>query len=575
MCGIFGILGFDDKPLMKRMCKLLHHRGPDGEGMITDSLISVGNTRLSIIDLETGNQPIPNEDKSIWVVANCEIYNYKELRERLTKSGHIFHTNSDTEVIVHAYEEFGKEMPKCLEGDFAFAIWNRNKELFLARDRFGVNPLYYSYIPKEKKLIFASEIKAILDYKPYPLKKTSIIDFFTYMYVPKEKTLFEGILKLLPGEFLVANRKGIKVSRYWQVPGHYPNLDSKMSIRKIREIFDAAVKSRMMSDVPIGALLSGGIDSSSIVAIMSKYSDKPIKTYTVAFDEEDDRNARNIVRTFNTDHHEVKLEKHHFKLLPEIVYYNDCLISDPTLIPTFLISRLARKKVKVVLGGEGADDIFGGYSVFKTNLICESSKMHARPEKRWLRYISFLRDDFTKDEKTELLGRTDYDPYAYLKHYFSNEHDYFTQLANLFCENYLPHDLLIKVNAMCMANSVEARVPFLHADFASMVISKIPNNLKLNNGIEKWIFREAMKGIVPNQNRIMRKKPFSVPVEHFFKGYVDSYTFSNIKNLGIFDMNYVNKIVRLNRQHRTYSRQLWALISFNEWCGVFKDKIKT
>lgn len=575
MCGIFGIAGFEDKNLMKRMCKVLKHRGPDEEGILTDSFASIGNTRLSIIDLKKGRQPIHNEDNSIFVVANCEIYNYKELRKGLKSKGHTFYTNTDTEVIVHLYEEYSEDTPKYLEGDFAFAILdNIKKTLFLARDHLGVIPLYYLF--GNGKFLFASEIKAILEYKPCALNRNALYDFFTYMYVPEDETLFKNIKKLMPGEMIKLTKSSFEKKKYW----HLNVKDGRMTQNEIlpilRNLIEKAVHSRMMADVSIGVLLSGGIDSAIVTAFMSKFSKEPIKTYSVLFDEEDDKNTRNIVEKFGTDHHEVSFDPKHLNLLPTIVYYNDSLVSDPTLLPVYVIAKLARKDVKAVLTGEGADDIFGGYPIFKMMLNSEYNQMHARPEKRWRRYISLLRDDFSNKEKHHLLGKNAYDSYDYLKKYFDNSLDVFSQVSTLIFENYLPHDLLTKLNTMCMANSIEGRVPFLNISLFDMVNTSIPNKLKIRNGTLKWILRESVKGLIPEQNRLMRKKPFAVPIEDFFGKDIGDQAYNALKNVDekIFNMEFVREIVDKNKKYKSYSRQIWSLLTFATWYDVFKKKGK-
>lgn len=585
MCGIFGIFGFEDETLMDSMRKILYHRGPDEFGKFTDKLASIGNTRLSIIDLKTGKQPIYNEEGSVCVVANCEIYNFKELRKKLEEMGHKFYTETDVEAIAHAYEEYNDEFPKYLHGAFAIALYDLNKKkLILTRDHFGINPLYYYYSMKDNRInefIFASEIKAILESKlPRQINKKAIYDFFTFMYVPGEETLLNGIFKLLPAHQIIVTEEGVEKKRYWNLEIKNGKASKETIIPKLRFLLEQAVKARMMSDVPIGLLLSGGVDSSTVLAFMSKYSNSPIKTYSVVFDALDDKNTRYIADVFNTDHHEVPLTSEHMELLPKIVYHTDCLIADPTNIPIYLIANQAKKDVKVVLTGEGADDQLMGYNIFKVMLNSEFINMHRRAEKRFMRYVSLLRDDFSTEEKEKLLfpnGRKEnYNSYYYLRKYFNSNTDICTQVSKIIFENYLPHDLLNKVNSMCLAHGVEGRVPFLDLNLVKTTTSLIPNKLKIKDDVEKWILRESVKGIVPDTTRLAPKKPFSVPMENLFgKDFVD-VTFNTIAEAGlfnkIFDKNFVEKILDKNRKYKSYSRQVYSLLTFGLWYDIFLNK---
>lgn len=572
MCGIFGIAGFEDRGLMKRMCNILKHRGPDQDGIINESFASIGATRLSIIDVGHGRQPMHNEDNSVFAVANCEIYNFRELKAELEKKGHIFYTNCDTEVILHGYEEFGFDVVKRLHGSFAFAVLD-GKKLFLARDHFGINPLYYHFDEKESHFIFASEIKGILEYIDIGERKINnkaLVDFFTFMYVPNENTLFEGIYQLRPGSYLIFEDGMVKEEKYWSL-----EFKEKEAIRaeKVRELVDNAVKRRMMSDVPIGVSLSGGLDSSIVASLVAKHSDEKVRTYSVIFDEVDDRNTKHFVEQVGTDHHEIPLLPEHIKLLPKIIYHNDNLIADPTNIPTFLISQEARKKVKVILTGEGADDFFGGYELFTIMLNSEFNRMHQRSYKRWLRYVSLLRDDFSEEEKGNLLSfNINHNPYQYLQKYF-NDNNMFNAVSKIIAENYLPNNLLNKTNSMYLANSVEGRVPFLDLELVNAAAG-IPVRLKIRNGVEKWILREAVKGLIPERCRIARKKPFSVPIETLFGNELKDIAFNILSSIDLFRRDYVNEVLELNQKQKTYSRQAWALLVFGIWYNTFIEKEK-
>ena len=371
MCGIFGFYGFEDKKLIKDMCNILGHRGPDNIGYFTDSKLSLGCTRLAIIDLKKGNQPIFNEDQSICIVFNGEIYNFKLLRQELEKKGHRFSTNSDTEVIVHAYEQFGESCLTHFNGIFAFAIYDSNKKkLFLARDRIGIKPLYYTII--NDCLLFASEIKSLLMYETIQRKvnKNAINLYLSFRYVPGSQTLFDGIYKLLPGHYLVFNKKEIKIRKFWNLDSKRVTHDLRFYSENILKLLKDSVEKRLISDVPLGAFISGGLDSSAIVSLISKHMD--IKTFSVGFENETKANeltnAKDVAGFYNTDHYETIVPRDSFKFLPKIIWHLDNLIGDPVIVPNYILSKLARKHVKVILCGEGADELFAGYVHHRNSL---------------------------------------------------------------------------------------------------------------------------------------------------------------------------------------------------------------
>jgi asparagine synthase (glutamine-hydrolysing) len=387
MCGIYGIVDFKDniidQKLIEQMRDSLRHRGPDGEGIFINQgargkgQAALGHRRLSIIDLKTGNQPMFNEDKSIVVVFNGEIYNFNELKEGLIKKGHRFKTKSDTEVILHQYEEDGWECAKRFNGIFAFALWDDNKKtLLLARDRIGIKPLYYFY--NDKRLIFASEIRAILKaFSERPeINPSSLFRYLILQYIPAPDTLYKNIYKLLPASVLILNRNGIEIKQYWgleearsqkpEVRSNDPNDEEAIS-KKLLKTIDESVNSQLISDVPLGAFLSGGIDSSTIIAFMSKRMKEPVKTFSVGFDTADPyynelNYARIASKYFKTEHHEIIVRPEDVvNLFPVIARHLDDPINDPAVLPTYMVSKLAKEHVKVVLSGEGADELFGGY----------------------------------------------------------------------------------------------------------------------------------------------------------------------------------------------------------------------
>ena len=341
MCGICGLYGFSDKALLHSMTNFLSHRGPDDSGFYIDDKISLGFRRLSIIDLKSGNQPVRNESGTAWVVFNGEIYNYQELRKTLESKGHKFYTNSDTECIIHAYEEYGKDCVIYLRGMFAFAIWDETKkQIFLARDRIGIKPLYYAW--NEETLVFASEIKSILLFPGIKreINKKALYYYLTFRFNPLHDTLFQGVSKLPPGHFLIYDGKTITLSKYWDLEFQPIYHTEEQQITMVKKSFLESVKSHMMSDVPLGAYLSGGIDSSAVVAAMRGFSDESVRTFSVGFPEKEHNElpyAKLISEKFGTDHHEFIIEPKSFEYIPNIIWQFDEPIADPAAIPTFIL----------------------------------------------------------------------------------------------------------------------------------------------------------------------------------------------------------------------------------------------
>ena len=371
MCGICGATGIADEKLMRRMCGVLTHRGPDDIGFYIDkeNRISLGVRRLSIIDLKGGHQPIHNEDKRIWIVFNGEIYNFVELRKLLKEKGHSFYTRTDTETIVHLYEEYGESCVSTLQGMFAFALWDGKEEkLFVARDRLGIKPLYY--YEKNGQLTIASEIKAILEHPNVSreVNLEALDSYLTLQYVPSPLTMFSGIEKLLAGHYLVWTRSKMKIQQYWDVTflERKQKVDEETAKEELESKIEEAVRVRMRADVPVGVFLSGGIDSGAIASFAAKLSHQPVKTFTIGFQAEGDYNelkeARLVSKRFNTDHHEIMLDAPKTQeLLPKLIWHLDEPLADQAAIPTYLVSKFARSEVKVVLTGEGGDEFFGGY----------------------------------------------------------------------------------------------------------------------------------------------------------------------------------------------------------------------
>ena len=516
MCGICGFVGSSDKNLLKRMTRKLTHRGPDDDGYYVDSFCSLGNRRLSIIDLEKGKQPIHNENQSVWVVFNGEIYNYRELRKNLEKK-HSFYTNSDTEVIVHLYDEYGERFPEHLDGMFAVALWDsEKKKLILVRDRMGIKPLYYSIL--NDKLLFASEIKAILECDEInrTIDSRSVASFLMYRFVFGKNTVLKQVKKLEPGHMLVKDSKGLKTKKYWRMSKF-----RKKSDKPEYDLFDilhSSVKKRMISDVPISALLSGGLDSSTVVALMSSLSDK-VRTFTVGFSVKGDEfeKARYVSEHFNTEHHEVVVDiERAVKDFKKMIWYMDEPVADTAMVPSFYISEKIRKKAKVALVGEGADEIFGGYLPYK--LL--SGKIRFLPwNLRENMYFSYS-TVFSEKEIGKIIGG-DFG----VREYFNASTRNGSNLNNILLfdiRNVLPNYQLTRVDRMMMAHSVEARVPFLDTEVLRFSLS-LPESEKVRLTSGKHILRKSVSGILPKKVVKQSKRTFFTPMRHLHeKGFYDN-----------------------------------------------------
>ncbi|MEK6900782.1 MAG: asparagine synthase (glutamine-hydrolyzing), partial [Nanoarchaeota archaeon] len=389
MCGIVGFSGFEDTKLLQEMTSLLSHRGPDQSGSYTDEFVSLGHRRLSIIDLsEDGKQPMSNEDDTIWIVFNGEIYNYKELRVKLEERKHTFKSKTDTEVIIHAYEEYGEKCVELFNGDFAFAIYDVNKKsLFMARDRLGIKPLYYTVV--DGHFYFASEIKAILS-SPEVKRKVNVqaLNFYlTFFANPLAETMFQGIYKLLPGHTLRWEQGKVTIEKYWDLEMKPQKMSLSTAQEELQRLLRDSVEKRLMSDVPLGVYLSGGVDSGSVVSLMSTFSEK-IKTFSVGFEGHSELSQAKITADyFNTDHTEMVLGTDAIKALPEVVWHQDEPMGDPTSIPTYFLSQEAKKNVTVVLTGEGADEQFAGYEQEKFMML---HQQYVRKLPAWMRKSMLL-----------------------------------------------------------------------------------------------------------------------------------------------------------------------------------------
>ena len=599
MCGIAGIYGVSDKPLLKRMCDVIEHRGPDDSGYYVDDAVSIGMRRLSIIDLAGGKQPIFNEDGSIVVVFNGEIYNFRELRYDLEQKGHRFTTDSDTEVIVHAYEEYGHDCLDRFNGMFAIALWDMNRrELFLARDRVGIKPLYYAVI--DGVLVFGSEIKSILQYEiKREVDVRALVDYFTLRYVPAPRTMFKGIRKLEPGCYMLVNDDGMKQKKYWSLEFGSIHGDEEYFKKNILKMLKDSVKRRLIADVPLGVFLSGGVDSSIITAMASEFSSEPVKTFAVGFHGakyDETPYARDVAEYFGTDHTEEWVDLENADILPELMYHADEPLADPAMLPTYLISKVARKKVKVILSGEGGDEAFAGYDHYSSELGVYNVLKHfpdllkksvfrlgggvnAGDLKKYLLYFGSrtthensyyyrlkLRDNGCLNDEILRTGSDGNDIFSL----FHSDGDYLKCMSRFDISYWLPDDLLMKADKMTMATSLEARVPFLDHNLLQLAYN-VPSAMNL----KKRLLKMSVKDILPNDVMRRKKHGFNVPVKEWFKSdTLDTYlSDEKIKNTPYLDMSNIREIWNRHRKgNGDYGILLWKCLCYVTWYDQYFDK---
>ena len=628
MCGITGFYGFEDKELLRKMTSLLEHRGPDQFGYYTDNKVCLGHRRLSIIDLsEDGKQPMGNEDESVWVVFNGEIYNYKELKRILEEKGHKFKSKTDTEVIVHAYEEYGEDCVKHFNGCFAFAIYDSEKKsIFLARDRMGIKPLYYTQV--EDHFYFASEIKSILASSEIKRKvNIQALDYYLSFYAnPLAETMFKRIFKLLPGYSATYKDGKLNIKKYWDLemePAKQQNPE-----KDLLNLLSDSVKKRLMSDVPLGVYLSGGVDSGSMVALMSKLSDK-VKTFSVGFDADTEKaelkRAKILAEHFNTEHQEVLVGIDSIKHLPKIVWHQDEPMGDPTSIPTYLLSKEAKKKCTVILTGEGADEQFAGYEQQKFMMLHQKylqkiplwlRKSAAYPIKKipaknlnlFFKYMGALGEEgkrrvsefatsedtadqllsiisiFSEKEKEELASGALLSEVINRKvssqlnkDFFSDKKELLNQLLMFENKTMLAENLLMKVDKNTMAHGIEARVPFLDHRVVEYA-AKLPEKMKLNGMKDKDILRQTMKPHLPDNRSSQKKERFFVPIDYWLKNELSTLSEEllskrAIKRQKLFDYNYVEKaLANYKKSPLFYGRQLWTLLNYQLWHKTFMEE---
>jgi len=630
MCGICGIVGEPSSEiLIRKMMGLMVHRGPDEGGVFLGNAIGLGHRRLSIVDLAGGRQPVFNEDRSQVLIYNGEIYNHQELRGKLEKQGHVFQSAADTEVVIHAFEQQGVGCLDTFNGMFSFAIWNKyTQEIFLARDRLGVKPLYYAV--KDNCLVFSSELKSILacPWIDRELNLAAVEEYLALRYVPHPHTLLKGIFKLPAGHYLTYSKaQGLKINRYWHLEPESSvfGRSEESYLEEFTALLDDAVKIRLMSDVPFGAYLSGGLDSSTIVSLMARHMNQPVKTFSVGFgvgnDELDD--AAKFARSLGANHQQIIVQPDDFDLIPEVVWYLDEPVGDAIVLPLFLLSRLASQTVKMVLTGEGADELLGGYfhqeSLLKIHkirqfpfspLICGLGRkilklcppsildhffnypadLGKEGKNRLIDLLGVLQDPlstymyfvslFVPNEIDNVLLRKDKDKgqFQTIVSQLLNERNpkYFEKLLAIDYRFWLPDNILTKQDKLSMAHSVEARVPFLDYRLVEFS-SKLPLNLKLSEKHNKAILRQSAKDILPSGLAKRKKQAFNVPLETAFqykvKELVSGYLGEeSVRKRGLYNPTYINELRnRLQDGEFLAYKKIMSLTILEIWFRKFID----
>lgn len=632
MCGICGWLDVSStspelqRTTLERMNSALAHRGPDGVGLAIFDRAALAMSRLSIIDLVTGQQPIVNEDKTCWIVCNGELYNFLDLRPELERKGHIFRTRSDVEVILHAYEEWGLDCLRRFNGMFALAIWDeRRKLLFLARDRIGEKPLYYYW--DRQKLVFASEIKAILADPTIPrqVNPNALANFLAYSHGMAPLTIYEKIYKLLPGHYLIAREGDIRIVQYWDV-GEEPQLPESSTLteteyaEQILSLLDDSVRRRMIADVPVGAFLSGGVDSSAVVALMRRHTTGRIKTFSLGFGDggtyDELSDARYVSEYLDTEHHALRIE--HVDLvhtLRKLVYHYDEPFGDAAGFPVYLLSRFARKQAKVVLTGDGGDELFGGYRRYAADQLA-TSYQHlpgvlidtwgptlvdrlprlrrvkravqtlpiSDPARRYAAWLVF----FTPQMQAELLqphilsAVLDHDPARPYLHYYNHpgsaaREDHLNRLMYVDLKTWLVDGYMEKTDKATMACGLEARLPLLDYRLVELAF-QIPGRYKIRGWSTKRVFKLAVNQLLPPMVMRKRKHGFAVPTDPWFRGELRDFTSEVLfddrtRQRGYFNTSVVERLWCEHAAGRhVWDTHLWLLLNFELWCRLYLDE---
>ena len=620
MCGICGVVSLEpgrgtDKLILQKMNGTLRHRGPDDEGYYQDSRASLAMRRLSIIDLNTGHQPISNETGDIWVVYNGEIYNFPSLRAELEARGHIFKSRTDTEVIVHAYEEYGDDCVNHFNGMFALALWDaRNCRMLLARDHMGIKPLYYW--ADRDRLVFGSELKALTAHPDVPrrINLTAIDLFLSIEYIPSPITIYEDVFKLPPGHRLVLEGGRLEVSQFWDIPLQPVGQNEDECAEILADLMKEAVGMRLISDVPLGAFLSGGIDSSTVVGYMSQFGSQPVKTFSIGFQDATYNElpyAEAVARHFGTEHHFEVLDPDVSGLTEDLVRHHDEPFADTSIFPTYLVSRLARQHVKVALSGDGGDELFAGYDTYRAEQLSRvygklpnvlrrdmipafAGMLPPQPAKKGTinkvkRMIEGASMDpalqhtrwmiFMNDRDKDCLYRSDLKKVleqgstsSFFEGHF-REAGSFGSLAQqqyVDMKTYLADDILTKVDRMSMAVSLEARVPLLDHRIAEFALN-LPPHMKLNGSRTKIIMRRAVKRLVPDLVIEKPKEGFSIPMKHWLTSslkpmMMDLLSNDTIKRRGYFNPQVVSTWIQEHLDGQVnHSHRLWALMVLELW----------
>jgi asparagine synthase (glutamine-hydrolysing) len=628
MCGICGKAslvndGRNHRPVVEAMSDAIAHRGPDDFGIYADGQATLGHRRLAIIDLSTGKQPISNEDGSVWIVFNGEIYNYRELRKNLMARGHSFATATDTEVIVHLYEELGVECVSHLQGMFAFAIWDSNQRLlFLARDRVGIKPLYYA--KTSRSLLFASELKALLvdPECPRDVNLPAVDSFLTFYYTPGCETLFRSIQKLEPGQYLTLCDGSVSLRQYWDLKfaEGTRNLSFAQAKEELLDLLDRTVEAHMISDVPVGVLLSGGLDSSAVLSFVAQHTAKPVSTFTIGFDDNyfvDERPyAQLAAKQFGADHHEITLSAEQFRdFLPKYVWHMEEAVCEPPAVALYFVTKLARDQgIKVVLSGEGGDEAFAGYETYPKQLCIERVRGMGSIWSELASIVAGTVACFTGQQRFTRMAHLLKMPLE--DRYFSRTADptsYFQQvkeqlyttdfkaamigdgsnnIADLFgkvsaktalsrmlyvdSKTWLPDDLLIKADKMTMANSVELRVPLLDHQLLEFAAA-LPDHFKVKGLKTKYILKETLRGRLPNTVISRKKAGFPVPVVKWIntelRNYVcDILTESRTTARGYWKLSCIESMLRDGRQGHL-AAELFSLLTIELWHRQFVDSL--
>jgi asparagine synthase (glutamine-hydrolysing) len=628
MCGICGKINFDsnapvDPAALRSMMDSMAHRGPDEDGVHLSRNAGLGHKRLCIIDLTSGQQPMANEDESIWIIFNGEIYNYKELQKFLLSKGHRLRTASDTEVIVHLYEEFGEECVGKLQGMFTFALWDRNKgELLLARDRVGIKPLYYCVTGDA--LLFGSEVKAILaeGSVQVQLNPAALDTFLTFGYVPGDETLFRGVEKLPPGHYLTVRNGAVKVKQYWdlQMPEAKRTQTFEENVEALRELLGKSVRDHMISDVPVGILLSGGVDSTAVLSYAVEAAGQPLSTFTIGFGEHDGADerlpARLVAKQFGTHHYETTITSGDFAdWLPSYVWHMEEPVCEPPAVALYFVSKLARKHVTVLLSGEGGDEAFAGYSTYRNIAWLERLKRLLGPlrlpasgmakllgglagNKQLQHYAPLMAmplEEYYYSRSSDPLAFFNQNRAAlYSPDFLAQIHsngdaklseklmmslgsvDALSKMLYVDTKTWLPDDLLVKADKVTMANSVELRVPLLDHHVLEFAAS-VPSSHKLSGFRTKHVLKQAIANRVPKAILERPKTGFPVPYDRWLRSDLKAFTAdvlmdSRTTARGYFNRGLVEQVLRENSPERNRSKEIFSLLVLELWHRAFIDR---